>query len=303
MRKRRIDTAPILDDVRELTPARLRASGAELVTAGFPCQDVSCASRNPTGVRGPRTGIVFDIIEACRNAATVQHLLLENSACILTRGVDDVTGALLRAGFHSIAHGTVSASDVGALHRRQRWFCLASRAPGKLQDSAHRASALVLRAVQRCKWNGPEPVSRLVPKDVHARQRCMMLGNAVVPVCALHAFTVLAGHLMKNDGVTVLTRVPVLRKPMVAKITLTDGHATFEKTAWATPVHSVWAQYRTLTPRSTRMLSNQIFYEMHTVASPRTPISLRSLSYSINPEWVEWLMGFPTGWTLTVEPR
>ena len=99
----------------------------DLVCAGFPCQPVS----QP----GLRRGIDDErwLVQAvCRTARAsgAQWLLLENVVGIFTanngRALSEVCAALAEAGFSRWEWTTVRASDVGAPHRRERWFCLAS---------------------------------------------------------------------------------------------------------------------------------------------------------------------------------
>ncbi|MED7627200.1 DNA cytosine methyltransferase, partial [Lacticaseibacillus paracasei] len=56
---------PCYDDVRSLTADRLAAdgiTGIEVITGGFPCQDVSCAGRQAGLKEGTRSGLWSEIL-------------------------------------------------------------------------------------------------------------------------------------------------------------------------------------------------------------------------------------------------
>ncbi|NDC35889.1 MAG: DNA cytosine methyltransferase [Synechococcaceae bacterium WB9_2_112] len=56
-----------------------------------------------------------------------RYVVLENVAAITSNGLDVVLGALATAGFDA-EWACIPAADVGACHRRDRWWCVAYRA-------------------------------------------------------------------------------------------------------------------------------------------------------------------------------
>jgi DNA (cytosine-5)-methyltransferase 1 len=118
---------PCHDDVRTLDGASLRAAGAlpiDVVTAGFPCQDVSAAG-NGRGLDGARSGLV---VEAMRIVAELRPrwVLIENCAVLRVRGLERVLRGLASIGYDGTWH-LVPASAVGAPHRRDRCWIVAAR--------------------------------------------------------------------------------------------------------------------------------------------------------------------------------
>jgi DNA (cytosine-5)-methyltransferase 1 len=103
----------------------------DLVTAGFPCQPVSTAGRRK-GTEDER----WLIKDVCRVAgdAGARILILENVLGLLSANGGDamarVCQAMAETGFGRWEWTTVRASDVGACHRRERWFCVARHAVG-----------------------------------------------------------------------------------------------------------------------------------------------------------------------------
>lgn len=94
----------------------------DILTAGFPCQDISNAGKR-TGIEGEKSGIWGNVADAISHLRP-RIIFLENVAAITVRGLDRVAGDLASLGFDA-EWTCLRASDVGAPHRRERWFCLA----------------------------------------------------------------------------------------------------------------------------------------------------------------------------------
>ncbi len=116
---------PIYSDIRELTSERLRADGIigiDVITAGFPCQDISVAGKG-AGIEGERSGL-WSEIDRLAGELRPKYLILENVAALLSRGLDKVLGDLAEIGYDAEWH-CIPASHLGAPHRRDRWWCVA----------------------------------------------------------------------------------------------------------------------------------------------------------------------------------
>lgn len=133
-----INTAPVWSDLRTFDGAAWRGC-VDIVTAGFPCQDISIAGKR-AGLDGRRSGLFFDILDIA-DACCAWLLALENVSAIATatasvvdeeegaleeRAAARVVGELADRGWDS-EWITLSAAEVGASHGRARWFCLAWR--------------------------------------------------------------------------------------------------------------------------------------------------------------------------------
>jgi DNA (cytosine-5)-methyltransferase 1 len=138
-----LDAAPVWSDILTFDAAAW-AGAVDCVVAGFPCQDLSLAGRR-AGLDGKRSGLFFDILDIA-HACGARYLFLENVAGIASatasvvdetegpldeRAAARVLGELADRGWHA-EWLTLSASDVGASHGRERWFCWAWR---ELADS------------------------------------------------------------------------------------------------------------------------------------------------------------------------
>ena len=116
---------PIYNDVTELTGDRLKADGIaiDVITAGFPCQDISHAGKGAGIKDGTRSGLWSEVARLTSELRP-QYVILENIAAILGRGADIVLGDLAEVGYDAEWH-CIPASAVGACHRRDRWWCIA----------------------------------------------------------------------------------------------------------------------------------------------------------------------------------
>jgi DNA (cytosine-5)-methyltransferase 1 len=117
-----IDFAPIWGDVRTLDGNQFKGL-VDIIYGGFPCQDISVAGKG-AGLEGKRSGLFFEIIRICKESSP-QFIFLENVPAIRTRGALEVQEALASIGY-DCRWTTLSASEVGANHKRERWFCLAT---------------------------------------------------------------------------------------------------------------------------------------------------------------------------------
>lgn len=117
---------PIHQDVRTLSPTRLK--GVDLLTAGFPCQDLSQAGRTK-GMEGDQSSLVhhvFRLLEGCR----VPWVLLENVPFMLQLGrghaLEAVVDEFERLGYRW-AYRVMDSRAFGLPQRRERVYFLAAR--------------------------------------------------------------------------------------------------------------------------------------------------------------------------------
>lgn len=94
----------------------------DILTGGFPCQDISFAGQG-AGIEGARSGLWRYLADAIR-VLRPRLVVLENVAAVLVRGLDRVQSDLAGLGY-DVRWTCLRASDVGAPHRRRRWFAVA----------------------------------------------------------------------------------------------------------------------------------------------------------------------------------
>lgn len=123
-------------DVHELA---LNYVQADVVTFGFPCQDLSRAGRG-AGLRGTRSGLFFRCAEV-GHLSGAQALVIENVPQAL-RYREAIDSELGQYGF-SVRWGMAEAWEAGLNHRRARVFIVATREEGNDLVAGVQASAEV----------------------------------------------------------------------------------------------------------------------------------------------------------------
>lgn len=118
---------PCYDDVRTLTAERLAADGiaVDVITGGFPCQDISVAGKRAGLDGGTRSGLWSEIVRLAYDLRP-QFIIVENVANLLSgpsqkRGgwFGRVLGDLAECGYDA-EWENIPAAAVGAWHRRER---------------------------------------------------------------------------------------------------------------------------------------------------------------------------------------
>jgi DNA (cytosine-5)-methyltransferase 1 len=99
----------------------------DLVTAGWPCQDISYAGPGTGITEGTRSGLWLHIADGLRQLRPA-YVFLENVAALRTRSLAKVLDDLAALGYDT-QWACLRASDAGACHRRDRMFIFAAR-PG-----------------------------------------------------------------------------------------------------------------------------------------------------------------------------
>ncbi|MEU8048457.1 DNA cytosine methyltransferase [Micromonospora haikouensis] len=100
-----------------------QAGHVDILTAGFPCQDISNAGKR-VGITGQHSS-VWNHVAAAVRVLRPQLLFVENVAALLRRGLDVVHADLAAIGYDT-SWTCLRASDIGAAHQRDRLFLLAT---------------------------------------------------------------------------------------------------------------------------------------------------------------------------------
>lgn len=112
---------PIWDDVRTFDGNEWRGK-VDIVSGGFPCQDISCAGKG-TGIDGDKSGLWSEMARIIGEVRP-RYAFIENSPMLVTRGLDRVLCDLAAMGFDA-EWGVISAASLGAWHERERVWILA----------------------------------------------------------------------------------------------------------------------------------------------------------------------------------
>lgn len=120
-------------DVRLFDPSEY-AGRMDCIHAGFPCQDISVAGKQAGLGEGTRSGLYREVLRIA-GMVRPRYLFLENVSAIISNGLGSVLGDLAEMGY-GCRWLCIRASDVGAPHRRDRWFCLAELANADRDDGS-----------------------------------------------------------------------------------------------------------------------------------------------------------------------
>jgi DNA (cytosine-5)-methyltransferase 1 len=115
---------PIWDDIRTFDGRPWRGL-VDVVSGGFPCQDISSAGRG-AGLDGARSGLWLEMLRVIGEVRPA-YVFAENSPMLRTRGLDLVLQGLADLGYDA-AWGVLGAWHVGAPHRRNRMWIVAANA-------------------------------------------------------------------------------------------------------------------------------------------------------------------------------
>lgn len=115
----------------------------DLITGGFPCQDISVAGKG-AGIDGGRSGLWYEY-ERIIGEVRPRFALIENVTAITVRGLDRVLCGLAKIGYDA-EWQCISAAEVGAWHRRERIWILAYSRDGA--DRARRTESGETQRIQ-----------------------------------------------------------------------------------------------------------------------------------------------------------
>ena len=332
-----LDKAPIHPDVRTFPKLKQKV---DLVSAGFPCQDISIAG-NQHGLKGERSSLFHDAMKVVKNHKP-PYVFLENVSNILRmpKVWKPVLKSLDKAGYDA-SWMILAASNLGAPHKRKRWFLLGTKR-GSEKPFNKRVSGAKLFGGGSGRWNSKGwsknssrkwdiGVPRMINSDdTHAtRQRLCQCGNICVPQQADAAFSILRngvdwpthgraqpisfresqmpkwGQMVDGElyevtphdipeGSSLNLKFKQYKRPSGrgrGKAQLPTLHKEVTRDRYTTPrAHGGNSPAGTLTRRAIQDISNQLRFEKN------TPTSHRWKHYP-NPEYIEWMVGLPRGWT------
>ena len=261
-----------------------------------------------------------------------RFVFMENVQNIINSdGFDDLLKTMTSLGYDT-RWLLLGASDVGAPHRRKRWFALAVLRGAKAQT-------LTSPKTPRFNWSR-EPSPRWLQKPgAFKKERMHEMANGVVPDCVRAAFLILwtgggIGVPEAFSKTSFTLALPTLLKPMA----VTDPHRSSGicikgKLYW-TPEPTGLTPFKNMnlvllgnavprpakmnpgistglvkrrnlpmwaTPRgqltSACVLTGRCTHDLSTQVRFEKSTTNREGIHGLNPVWVEWLMGYHHNWT------
>ncbi|MGH3381649.1 MAG: DNA cytosine methyltransferase [Pseudonocardiaceae bacterium] len=249
----------------------------DVITAGFPCQDISAAGEGRGIEKGTRSGVWTNVLDAVR-VLRPRLLVVENVAALRWRGLSRVLGDLATARYDA-SWCSVRACDIGAPHRRERIFIAAHPAGTRLPRLPGSPTVL-------------PPAGR-----PHAQRRGLLPGTA--PRSQRHQGSRSAG----GSG------------PRAATAPAGEASADTESKRWdqgqpeparlqrrpepalsGDPTHPpasgiCWGPYEAAITRWEQLLDRP---------APQPTEPGRQGRPRLSPRFVEWMMGLPDGWVTDV---
>jgi DNA (cytosine-5)-methyltransferase 1 len=190
-----LERFPIWDDVCTFDGSPWRGS-VDIVTGGFPCQDISTAGGpNRLGLNGSKSGLWGEMFRIICEVGP-RFLLMENSPALTFRGLNRVLSDLASIRLHA-RWGVFSAADIGARHERERIWIVG------LHRDADSDSTLPQRGIRQpsiesiramSTWLSAE--SQMVRKSdgmANRMDRLRAIGNGQVPSVVVRAWNELSG--------------------------------------------------------------------------------------------------------------
>jgi hypothetical protein len=322
--------APIHADVTTLDGKALRGK-IDMITAGWPCTGMSSGGKRE-GFANEQSGLYAHVVRLIREASP-PLVFMENVAPVIDLGLDDVLATLGKAGYEA-SWVVLYAYNAGSPQLRRRWFCLAHKPEAvgtrvKLRGAPFVPFGWGREPVPRMLPQRPPYVrNRLammgngVVPDVVRLAFCWLFAGGVAGGADASATQLtlrrpppgkpfapgaqrLCGTFVGKKVLSIecprglrarpnlglvldpaALPLPERINPLMTTERLTQpiGLQT-----WATPRRGITHGARVLTRRCKQDLPTQLRFERSTPAGSRAGY--------VNPQWVEWLMGFDTDWT------
>lgn len=263
---------PIFSDVRDLGQKDLvHLPNIDVIAGGFPCQDISVAGKQ-AGIQGERSGLWKEFKRLIEEVKP-KYAIIENVANLRSRGLSRVLKDLWKIGYDAEWH-LLPASAFGAPHRRDRIWIIAY--PACLSKSR-----LSIRKKKR----------QSAPRD-----DCKNAANANGERCDCGQCNWQARHVQNNKKWEYQETQSKWnkRKSGACKICKVFSNANGKRLQGH-------GEHREVSTICTQKAFNASASQSRANNWRQEPVarlaSTKNNKVRLNPDWVEWLMGYPLGWT------
>ncbi len=203
-----LPTFPIWDDVQTFDGRPWRGI-IDVVSGGFPCQDISAAGTGD-GLDGERSGMWKEMARIVSEVRP-KYVFVENSPMLTSRGLGRVLGDLAEMGFDA-EWGVLGAGDFKGRHRRDRIWIIANSRSNGLDESVKSNNVLPKRTIYshqqnvgKSVWNEAERCISIDDWKSYATEffgmddgmanrldRLKAIGNGQVSIVAKQAWEILS---------------------------------------------------------------------------------------------------------------
>jgi DNA (cytosine-5)-methyltransferase 1 len=200
--------APIFGDIKTFISDGYAASYTgmvDVISGGFPCQDISVCKTNAEGIWGGRSGLWREMAETIRIVGP-RYVLVENSPALTIRGYGEVLRDLAAMGFDArwgVLGGYVSNSCCNG----ERLWVVASQADGSMLEGMDLSKHIFSCQEEPCRRQYTRAIGKMLEQDDYTRikrnpdavarnmDRLKAIGNGQVPIVAATAWRILTGGL------------------------------------------------------------------------------------------------------------
>ncbi|EPF37707.1 DNA cytosine methyltransferase [Treponema denticola] len=179
----------------------------DIISGGFPCQDISIANPKGEGLNGKRSGLWKEMLRIICEARP-SYVLIENSPELLRKGFSSLLQNLSEAGYDA-EWQCLQARNFNLPHKRERIFIIAyTKRLGHLDNII---KTCILQKILSKKISGqtplPMPIKRFNAESDYRSvrmyngfskeldtNRITALGNAVIPSIAQYLFECIKEH-------------------------------------------------------------------------------------------------------------
>ena len=155
---------PIHEDIKILDGTAFK--DIDLLTGGFPCQDISVAGRGE-GLSGDRSYLWFEMLRIIRDVRP-RYALVENVPMLTSRGGTRVLADLAEIGYNA-EWTIISARDVGARHLRKRIWIVAY--PESERGKRRKTGKQRLNSQRKQRISGRNGTGEVPNSDSHGEKR------------------------------------------------------------------------------------------------------------------------------------
>ena len=254
-------------DVRLFDPSEY-AGQVDCIHAGFPCQDISVAGKQAGVSEGTRSGLYREVLRIA-GVVRPKQLFLENVSAILGNGLGTVLGDLATLGY-DCRWLCIRASDVGAPHHRDRWFALCN-AKHDGQFAAEKREGAAQRNDGDETWT--QPASKLA-RSGDTNEKLVSDTN---------------GENWGASGLGQNAGANGRDEPSgIGRFNTSVGGSNARPTPNA------------IDSRDRGNMSNPAIQRRAEIGKQlNLSMVVHPTSGKLSPDWVEWLMGFPIGFTVS----
>ena len=175
---------PIWDDVRTFDGKPWRGI-VDVISGGFPCQDISSANTKREGLSGRKSGLWSEMARIISEVRP-RFVFVENSPNLIVLGLDRVLADLSQMGYDA-RWGVVGVHHITDYHKRDRAWIV-----GKISNPGRKPGGYVKKvhgeregeAPSGAWWSREPEVGRVVHGLPGRMVQLKALGNAQVPAVA-----------------------------------------------------------------------------------------------------------------------